>query len=91
MGEKSIQTSEIALALKSNVAKELCRLLIRNKKPLSLTKISQEIDVHHSSVQHHIKKLSDLGIIVVLQEKKRSSYAIASKRASWLKDMLEVA
>jgi predicted transcriptional regulator len=91
MGEKSIQTSEIALALKSNVAKELCRVLIRNKKPLSLSRISQEIDVHHSSVQHHIKKLSDLGIIVILQEKKRSSYAIASKRASWLKVMLEVA
>ncbi|MFX0173028.1 MAG: hypothetical protein ACFE9L_14040 [Candidatus Hodarchaeota archaeon] len=91
MGEKSIQTSEISLALKSNVAKDLCRVLIKINKPISLSKISQEIDVHHSSVQHHIKKLAELGVILIIKDKRRSMYTIAPKRTSWLKDMLEVA
>ncbi|MFX0209257.1 MAG: helix-turn-helix domain-containing protein [Candidatus Hodarchaeota archaeon] len=90
-GEKSIQTSEISLALKSNVAKELCRVLIKRNKPVTLSKISQEIDVHHSSVQHHIKKLAELGIILIIKEKRRAMYTIAPKRTLWLKDMLEVA
>ncbi len=91
IGEKSVQISEIALALKSDVAKELCRVLIRKGKPLPLSKISQEIDVHHSSVQHHIKKLVELGIIITLKEKKRSKYIIGPKRLTWLKSHLEVA
>lgn len=90
-GVKSIQTSELALALKSDVAKELCRMLISKGKPLTLSKISQEINVHHSSVQHHIKKLSELGIIIPLKEKKRSKYIIGPKQLSWLKNHLEVA
>jgi predicted transcriptional regulator len=91
VGAKSVQISEIALALKSDVAKELCRVLIRKRKPLSLSKISQEIDVHHSSIQHHIKRLEELGIIIILREKKRSKYTIGPKRLSWLKSHLEVA
>ncbi|MHA2246514.1 MAG: helix-turn-helix domain-containing protein [Candidatus Hodarchaeales archaeon] len=91
MGVKSVQTSEMALALKSEVAKELCRVLIRKQKPLSLSKISQEVDVHHSSAQHHIKKLVELGIIITLREKKRSKYIIGPKRLTWLKNHLEVA
>ncbi len=91
IGAKSVQISEIALALKSDVAKELCRVLIRKGKPLPLSKISQEIDVHHSSVQHHIKKLVELGIIITLKEKKRSKYIIGPKRLTWLKSHLEVA
>lgn len=89
VGLKSVDISEIALALKSDVAKELCRVLIRKRKPLSLSKISQEIDVHHSSVQHHIKRLTELGIIISLQEKKRSRYVIGPKRLSWIKSHLE--
>ncbi|UCG89968.1 MAG: hypothetical protein JSU57_05765 [Candidatus Heimdallarchaeota archaeon] len=91
IGAKSVQISEIALALKSDVAKELCRVLIRKGKPLPLSKISQEIDVHHSSVQHHIKRLVELGIIITLKEKKRSKYIIGPKRLTWLKSHLEVA
>ena len=91
IGAKSVEISEIALALKSDVAKELCRVLIRKKTPLSLSKISQEIDVHHSSVQHHIKRLGELGIIITLKEKKRSKYIIGPQRLAWLKDHLEVA
>ncbi len=91
VGAKSVQISEIALALKSDVAKELCRVLIRKGKPLSLSKISQEIDVHHSSIQHHIKRLEELGIIITLREKKRSKYVVGPKRLSWLKNHLEVA
>ncbi|UCG03521.1 MAG: HTH domain-containing protein, partial [Candidatus Heimdallarchaeota archaeon] len=91
VGAKSVQISEIALALKSDVAKELCRVLIRKGKPLSLSKISQEIDVHHSSIQHHIKRLEELGIIISLKEKKRSKYIVGPKRLSWLKSHLEVA
>jgi len=91
IGAKAVQISEIALALKSDVAKELCRVLIRKKKPLSLSKISQEIDVHHSSIQHHIKRLGELGIIITLKEKKRSKYIVGPQRLSWLKDHLEVA
>ncbi|MFX0122867.1 MAG: hypothetical protein ACFFAE_04460 [Candidatus Hodarchaeota archaeon] len=91
IGVKSVQISEIALALRSDVAKELCRVLIRKGKPLSLSKISQEIDVHHSSIQHHIKRLGELGIIITLTEKKRSKYVIGPKRLSWLKNHLEVA
>ncbi|MFX1285176.1 MAG: helix-turn-helix domain-containing protein [Promethearchaeota archaeon] len=91
VGAKSVQISEIALALKSDVAKELCRVLIRKGKPLPLSKISQEIDVHHSSVQHHIKKLVELGIIITLKEKKRSKYIIGPKRLTWLKSHLEAA
>ncbi|WP_455140143.1 hypothetical protein [Candidatus Hodarchaeum mangrovi] len=90
-GEKSIQTSEIALALKSDVAKDLCRLLIRKKKPVSLSKISREISVHHSSVQHHIKKLLDLEVILLIKEKKRSYYGVNPKQIRWLKDHLEIA
>ena len=90
-GTKSVQTTEIALALKSEVAKELCRVLIKKKKPLTLSKISQEIDVHHSSVQHHIKRLGELGIIVPLQERKRTKYIIGPKRLPWLRTHLEVA
>ncbi|UCE12358.1 MAG: HTH domain-containing protein [Candidatus Heimdallarchaeota archaeon] len=90
-GLKSIQTSELALALKSDVAKELCRMLISRGKPLPLSKISQEINVHHSSIQHHIKKLSELGIIIPIKEKKRSMYIIGPKQLSWLKNHLEVA
>jgi predicted transcriptional regulator len=90
IGVKSIEISEIALALKSDVAKELCRVLIRNRKPLSLANISQEIDVHHSSVQHHIKRLVELGLIITLQDKKRLRYIIGSKRFLWLKSHLEV-
>jgi predicted transcriptional regulator len=89
-GVKSVQTSEVALALKSEVAKELCRLLIKNGKPLSLSKISQEINVHHSSVQHHIKKLGELGVIIALKEKKRSKYVIGPHRLLWLQNHLEV-
>lgn len=89
-GEKSIQTSEIALALKSDVAKDLCRVLIRKKKPLSLSKISREISVHHSSVQHHIKKLLDLEVILLIKEKKRSYYGVNPKQIPWLKDHLEI-
>ncbi len=90
-GTKSVQTSEIALALKSEVAKELCRVLIKKKKPLTLSKISQEIDVHHSSVQHHIKRLGELGIIIPLQERKRTKYVIGPKQLPWLRTHLEVA
>ncbi|MFW9906903.1 MAG: hypothetical protein ACFFFH_21540 [Candidatus Thorarchaeota archaeon] len=90
VGSKSVQISEIALALKSDVAKELCRVLIRKGKPLSLSKISQEIDVHHSSIQHHIKRLGELGIIITVMEKRRSKYVVAPKRLHWLKDNLEV-
>ena len=90
-GEKSTQTTELALALKSEVAKELCRLLLKESKPLSLSKISQEIDVHHSSVQHHIKKLGELGIIIVVKERKRSEYIVGPKHLEWLRDHLEVA
>ncbi|MHA1228588.1 MAG: hypothetical protein ACTSPV_17815 [Candidatus Hodarchaeales archaeon] len=90
-GEKSVQISEIALALKSDVAKELCRVLMRNKKPMPLSKISQEVDVHHSSVQHHIKKLLDLKLILVIKEKKRALYTINPSQRSWLKEHLEVA
>jgi predicted transcriptional regulator len=91
MGEKSIQTSEISLALESTVAKELCRVLIKRNKPIALSKISQEIEVHHSSVQHHIKKLAELGIILIIKDKRRAMYTIVPKRVLWLKDMLEVA
>ncbi|MFX0049804.1 MAG: hypothetical protein ACFE8U_00800 [Candidatus Hermodarchaeota archaeon] len=91
MGEKSIQTSEISLALKSDVAKDLCRVLIKRNKPIPLSKISQEIEVHHSSVQHHIKKLAELGVILIIKDKNRAMYTIAPKRTLWLKDMLEVA
>jgi predicted transcriptional regulator len=90
-GIKSVQSTEIALALKSEVAKDLCRLLIIQKRPIALSKISQTIDVHHSSVQHHIKKLAELGVIIILKEKKRSQYSISPKRKSWLEDHLEVA
>jgi predicted transcriptional regulator len=90
-GIKSIQTTEMALALKSEVAKGLCRLLIKQKNPVSLSKISQEIEVHHSSVQHHVKKLSELGVILILKEKKRSQYIISPKQITWLKSHLEVA
>ena len=81
----------MALALKIYVAKGLCRLLIKQKKPVSLSKISQEIEVHHSSVQHHVKKLSELGVIIILKEKKRSQYIISPKQIIWLKSHLEVA
>ncbi|MFX1516478.1 MAG: hypothetical protein ACFFC6_09215 [Promethearchaeota archaeon] len=91
VGAKSTQISEIALALQSDVAKELCRVLIRKRKPLSLSKISQEIDVHHSSIQHHIKRLGELGIIITVKEKKRSKYIIGPQRLSWLKNHLELA
>jgi len=89
-GEKSIQISEIALALKSDVAKELCRVLLRKKRPIPLSKISQEVDVHHSSVQHHIKKLLDLKLILAIKEKKRALYTINPSQRSWLKEHLEV-
>jgi predicted transcriptional regulator len=90
-GTESPQTSEIALALKSDVAKELCRVLIRKMKPLPLSKISSEIDVHHSSIQHHIKKLSDLGVILILKEKKRSAYIINPSQTDSLTKLIEVA
>ena len=90
-GTASPEVSEIALALKSDVAKELCRVLIRKMKPLPLSKISSEIDVHHSSVQHHIKKLSDLGVILILKEKKRSAYIINPSQTESLTRLLEVA
>jgi len=77
--------------LKSDVAKDLCRVLIRKKKPVSLSKISREIAVHHSSVQHHIKKLLDLEIILLIKEKKRSYYGVNPKQIHWLKDHLEIA
>ncbi len=89
-GTESLQVSEIALALKSEVAKELCKVLLQNRSPLSLSKISSEIKVHHSSVQHHIKRLSDLGIIMILKEKKRSSYIINPTRVESLDQVLEV-
>jgi predicted transcriptional regulator len=89
IGEKSIIMSEIALALKSNVAKDLCRVLIKKRKPLSLSRISNEINVHHSSVQHHIKKLTELGIILTIREKKRASYLISPQKISSLDDLLE--
>ncbi len=88
-GEESVQISEIALALKSEVAKELCKVLLQNSNPLSLSKISSEINVHHSSVQHHIKRLSDLGIIMIIKEKKRSSYIINPNRVESLDKVLE--
>jgi predicted transcriptional regulator len=89
-GSESLQISEIALALKSEVAKELCKLLLQNTTPLSLSKISSEINVHHSSVQHHIKRLSDLGIIMIIKEKKRSTYIINPNREESLDKVLEV-
>ncbi|MHA2317432.1 MAG: hypothetical protein ACXAC6_06745 [Candidatus Hodarchaeales archaeon] len=90
-GTESLQTTEIALALKSDVAKELCRVLLRKIKPLSLSKISSEIDVHHSSIQHHIKRLSDLSVILILKEKKRSSYIVNPNKVESLSKILEVA
>jgi predicted transcriptional regulator len=90
-GVESLQTTEIALALKSDVAKELCRVLLRKIKPLSLSKISSEIDVHHSSIQHHIKRLSDLSVIIILKEKKRSSYIVNPNKVESLSKILEVA
>lgn len=90
-GIKSVQTTEITLALKSDVAKGLCRLLIKQRKPVSLSKISQEIEVHHSSAQHHIKRLAELGVILILKEKKRSQYIISPKKIPSLKNLLEVA
>jgi predicted transcriptional regulator len=89
-GTESLQISEIALALKSDVAKKLCKVLLQNKTPLSLSKISSEINVHHSSIQHHIKRLSDLGIIMILKEKKRSSYILNPNRSKSLDKVLEV-
>ena len=89
-GSESLQISEIALALKSEVAKELCKVLLQNKSQLSLSKISSEINVHHSSVQHHIKRLSDLGIIMIIKEKKRSAYIINPNRVESLYKVLEV-
>ncbi|MHA2108578.1 MAG: HTH domain-containing protein, partial [Candidatus Hodarchaeales archaeon] len=89
-GSESLQISEIALALKSDVAKELCKVLLQNKSPLSLSKISSEINVHHSSIQHHVKRLSDLGIIMIIKEKKRSSYIINPNRVESLDKVLEV-
>jgi len=91
MGTESLHTSEIALALKSDVAKELCRILLRRTKSLSLSKISSEINVHHSSIQHHIKRLSDLGVIMIIKEKKRSSYIINPNKVESLSKILEVA
>jgi predicted transcriptional regulator len=88
-GSESLQISELALALKSEVAKELCKVLLRNKNPLSLSKISSKINVHHSSVQHHIKRLSDLGIIMIIKEKKRSTYIINPNRIESLEKVLE--
>ncbi|MHA1206991.1 MAG: hypothetical protein ACTSSO_05430, partial [Candidatus Hodarchaeales archaeon] len=90
-GTESLQTSEIALALKSDVAKELCRVLLRKVKPLSLSKISAEINVHHSSIQHHIKRLSDLGVIMIIKEKKRSSYMINPNKVESLSKIMEIA
>ncbi|NHJ00638.1 MAG: HTH domain-containing protein [Candidatus Heimdallarchaeota archaeon] len=90
-GEKSTTITELALALKSDVAKELCRLLLREPKPLSLSKISQEIDVHHSSVQHHIKKLGELGIIITVKDRKRYEYMVGPKHLNWLRNYLEAA
>ena len=90
-GIESLQTSEIALALKSDVAKELCRVLLRKVKPLSLSKISAEIDVHHSSIQHHIKRLSDLGVIMIIKEKKRSSYMVNPNKVESLSKIMEIA
>jgi DNA-binding transcriptional ArsR family regulator len=90
LGEKSIQTSELALALKSNLSKELCRTLIGKRKPLSLSQLSHEIKAHHSSVQHHIRKLAELGVIVIIKNQKRSSYAVGPKHLEWLKSHLEV-
>jgi predicted transcriptional regulator len=89
IGEKSIQSSEIALALKSNVAKDLCRVLIKKRKPLSLSQISNLINAHHSSVQHHIKKLIELGIILTIKEKKRASYLMSPQKIALLDDLLE--
>ncbi|MHA2174514.1 MAG: hypothetical protein ACXAB2_06460 [Candidatus Hodarchaeales archaeon] len=89
-GVESLKTTEIALALKSDVAKDLCRVLMKKMKPISLSRISSEIEVHHSSVQHHIKKLSDIGVIVVLKEKKRSSYIINPNRVESLTKLLKV-
>jgi len=89
-GSESLQVSEIALALKSDVAKSLCKVLLKNKSPLSLSKISSKINVHHSSVQHHIKRLSDLGVIMIIKEKKRSSYIINPNRVESLDKVLEV-
>jgi len=90
-GTKSVQSTEIALALKSEVAKDLCRVLIMQRRPVSLSKISKKIEVHHSSVQHHIKKLADIGLIIILKEKKRSQYIISPKRKTVVKEYLEVA
>ncbi|MFW9856621.1 MAG: hypothetical protein ACFFFG_16335 [Candidatus Thorarchaeota archaeon] len=90
LGEKSPQTSELALALKSNLSRELCRTLMDKRKPMSLSQLSNEINAHHSSVQHHIKKLSELGVIIIIKDQKRSSYTIGSKHLTWLKDYLEV-
>lgn len=90
-GTKSVQSTEIALALKSEVAKALCRVLIMQRRPVSLSKLSQKIDVHHSSAQHHIKKLADIGLIIILKEKKRSQYIISPKRKTVVKEYLEVA
>ncbi len=90
-GSESLQISEIALALKSEVAKDLCKVLLRNKNPLSLSKISSNINVHHSSVQHHIKRLSDLGVIMIIKEKKRSTYIINPNRVESLEKVMEVA
>ncbi|MFW9778971.1 MAG: helix-turn-helix domain-containing protein [Candidatus Heimdallarchaeota archaeon] len=90
IGEKSTQTSELALALKSNLSRELCRALMEKRKPMSLSQLSNEINAHHSSVQHHIRKLSELGVIIIIKDQKRFSYAIGSKHLTWLKDYLEV-
>ena len=89
-GTESLHITEIALALKSDVAKNVCRVLMKKMKPISLSRISTEIEVHHSSVQHHIKRLSDLGVIMILKEKKRSTYIINPNRVESLSKLLEV-
>ncbi len=84
-----VDATHIQIVFKSESAKKLCNILLRSKKPLRLTELSKAINTHHETLRYHLKKMTELGIVAIINENGKSYYYIPKKRQNQIKSILE--
>jgi DNA-binding transcriptional ArsR family regulator len=63
----SEKTKQLASEISNETARRILKELYRN--PTSITDLSTKLDIPVSTVQHHINKLMDLGVIKIAQKR----------------------
>ncbi|NHI92898.1 MAG: ArsR family transcriptional regulator [Candidatus Lokiarchaeota archaeon] len=68
--------------------REILTSLINNE--LNLTELSQKLNVHHSTIQYHLKKLKQLDLIISIQAEKSLKYTFNRNKVESLIKFLDL-